>query len=116
MSYCQTCKCESDSSNCVCPDTVQSGELVVMDDNCRPRRLMGTGVAYADDNEAVLTDGSEDQGLIKLNPPTTQSASGIIVTDKAGTVLRIDEFTEGDILTIEGSNVLLASCAERNTI
>ncbi len=102
--------CESTPTDCVCPDLAESGELVVMDDNCRPRRLIGSGIAYQEkDGVAQLTDGSEDKGLIVLNPPTTPSGAGLTVTDANGTVLRLDQFNEGDILTIEGGQIKFKS-------
>jgi len=82
-----------------------------MDDNCRPRRLIGKGVAYQAEvnGTAQLTDGSEKNGLIQLNPPSSPSGSGLTVTDANGTVLRMDQFKEGDILTIEGGQIVFKS-------
>jgi hypothetical protein len=106
---CPTCA-STTPSNCVCPDLADNGELVVMDDNCRPRRLIGKGLAYQPEGGTTqLTDGSEANGLIQLKPPTTPSGAGLTVTDANGTVLRLDQFKEGDILTIEGGQIVFKS-------
>lgn len=109
MSNCTNCS-TNPVGTCVCPDVAQSGELVVMDDNCRPRRLIGSGVAFQEEGgTAQLTDGSEKNGLIVLNPPSTPSGNGLTVTDSKGTVLSLDQFNEGDVLTIEAGQIVFRS-------
>lgn len=110
MQLCQTCNPATPLTNCVCPDVTQSGEVVVMDDNCRPRRLIGKGILFqAKDSSAQLTDGSEKNGLIVLDPPSTPSGDGLTVIDASGTVLKLDQFNEGDVLTIEAGQIRFKS-------
>lgn len=87
-----------------CPDCITNGNnILVSDDNCCTRSLIGEGIAYRSEDVVSHTDGSDQQGVIKLNPKSLIGAKGILATLGNGELVQVGrDAPDGSVLVRSG--------------
>jgi len=112
---CYRCASQAHPESTQCPDTINQGPLVALDENCSLRTLVGqSGIVNVDSaGDASITDGSDDRGSIVLKPETANALNNILGLTQNGTLVSIaDEATEGQSLIRQGGKWVPASQAD----
>lgn len=119
-----SCSCKSCKPSCAeqnladCPFESKSGQLVVRDDNCTERRLLGSnGIIIVDDDSfATVSDGSEKQGQIPLNPPDAAALDAITGISNGALFQMGQDAPEASVLQKSGSQLVFKNLTNpRNT-